>query len=217
MEPAKNLIRVCVVEDQREIRDGLAALIDATDGFSCDGSFSSMEAALPRIQAIVPDVALIDIDLPGMSGTEGARVLHDRMPTVAALILTIHHDNERILEALCGGAKGYLLKNTPPVRLMEALRDTAGGGSPMSPEIARQVVDLFRQFAPPAKADYRLTPHEARILKMLVNGENYKTVAQALAVSVNTVSYHVRHIYDKLHVHSRSEAVAKALRSGLLK
>src|SRR5262249_53056474 len=125
-------------------------------------------------------------------------------------------DDERIFEALCAGACGYLLKKTAPARLLESLKEAVDGGSPMSPEIARRVVTLFRQFRPPDKADYQMTPHETRLLKLLIDGHNYKTAALELGVSVNTVSFHMRHIYEKLQVHSKSEAVSKALRDHLI-
>jgi DNA-binding NarL/FixJ family response regulator len=132
-------------------------------------------------------------------------------------MLTVHDDDERIMSALCAGATGHLLKNTPATRLIEAIRDSATGGSPMSPEVAQRVIELFRNVQPPAAADYSLTPHELRILNLLVQGENYKTTAAKLGVSIHTISFHVRRIYEKLHVHSRTEAVAKALRSRLFK
>jgi DNA-binding NarL/FixJ family response regulator len=209
--------RVWIVEDQPEIRNSLAALIGGSPGFECAGSFGSMEAVLAQGTAEPPHVALVDIGLPGISGIEGIRRIRERWPAVSPVVLTVYDDDERILEALCAGANGYLLKNTAPPRLLEAIRDSASGGSPMSPEVARRVVELFRRVQPPPQADYQLTPHELRILNLLVRGENYKTTAVKLGVSVNTISYHVRHIYEKLHVHSRSEAVAKALQNGLLR
>jgi DNA-binding NarL/FixJ family response regulator len=132
-------------------------------------------------------------------------------------MLTVYDDDERIFDALCAGASGYLLKKTAPARLLESLREAAAGGSPMSPEVARRVIALFREVRPPAQADYDLTPHERRLLGMLVEGHNYKTAAAELGVSVNTVSFHVRHVYQKLQVHSRSEAVAKALRERIVR
>lgn len=126
------------------------------------------------------------------------------------------YDDERIFDALCAGACGYLLKKTPPARLLESLREAVAGGSPMSPEVARRVIALFRDIRPPERADYELTPHETRLLKLLVEGHNYKTAAVELCVSVNTVSFHMRRIYEKLQVHSKSEAVAKALRNRLI-
>lgn len=212
-----SVTRVWIVEDQPDIRNSLTALIGGSPGFACTGSFASMEAAVGQGTPEPPHVALVDIGLPGMSGIEGIRRIRERWPLLSPLVLTVYDDDDRILEALCAGANGYLLKNTSPIRLLEAIRESASGGSPMSPEVARRVVELFRRVQPPPQADYQLTPHELRILNLLVRGENYKTAAVKLGVSVNTISYHVRHIYEKLHVHSRSEAVAKALQNGLLR
>jgi DNA-binding NarL/FixJ family response regulator len=211
-----SVIKVSIVEDRREICEGLAVLINGTEGYRCTNGFRSMEEALERIDRDLPDVALVDIGLPGMSGIEGIRILRDRHADLALLMLTVYDDDDRIFDALCAGACGYLLKNTPPARLLTSLEEAVMGGSPMSPEIARRVVTLFREFRPPEKADYELTPHETRILKMLVDGHNYKTAAKELAVSVNTISFHMRRIYEKLQVHSKSEAVSKALRHRLI-
>lgn len=164
-----------------------------------------------------PDVALVDIGLPGMSGIEGTHIITRRYPSVQVVILTVYDDDQRIFEALCAGAVGYLLKNTPPGRLVDAIGEVATGGSPVSPEIARRVITLFQKVRPPDDAGHQLTPHETRILKLLVEGHNYKTAAKELHVSVNTISFHVRRIYEKLHVHSKSEAVVKALRGNLLR
>lgn len=211
------VIKVAIIEDRREIREGLAMLIGGTPGYSCTGSFRSMEDALPRITAAdLPDVVLCDIGLPGMSGIEGMRILKERFPNLLLLMLTVYDDDERIFDALCAGACGYLLKKTPPLRLLESLKEAVMGGSPMSPEVARRVIALFRDIRPPERCDYELTPHETRLLKLLVEGHNYKTAAVELKVSVNTVSFHMRRIYEKLQVHSKSEAVAKALRDRLV-
>ncbi len=211
------LIKVAIIEDQRQIREGLAMLIGGTDGYSCTGSYGSMEEALEKIRREQPDLVLSDIGLPGMDGIEGIRILKERYPNLLVLMLSVYDDNERIFDALCAGACGYLLKKTPPSRLIDSLREAVAGGAPMSPEIARKVVTLFRDFRPPERADYQLTPHETRLLKLLVEGHSYKTAAAELGVTVNTVSFHLRHIYEKLQVHSKSEAVAKALRDGLIK
>lgn len=210
-------MRVAIIEDQREIREGLGTLIDLTEGFRCTGRYGSVEEALARLPAEVPDVVLSDIGLPGMSGIEGVRRLKERYPALLVLMLSVYDDDERVFDALCAGACGYLLKKTPPARLIESLREAVEGGAPMSPEVARRVIALFRDFRPPKKADYDLTPHETRLLKLLVEGHNYKTAAFELNVSVNTVSFHLKKIYEKLQVHSKSEAVAKALRHGLIK
>jgi DNA-binding NarL/FixJ family response regulator len=214
--PAPAPIRVMIVEDRPETREGLAALIDGTEGFRCTGRFRSMEDALEGMRQPPPDVILMDIGLPGMSGIEGVRLLTSRYPALSILMLTVYDDDERIFDAMCAGACGYLLKKTPPARLLEGLKEVVGGGAPMSPEVARRVVTLFRNVHPPAQADYALTPHEIRLLKLLTDGHNYKTAAAELGITVHTVSFHLRQVYSKLQVHSKTEAVAKALRHGLL-
>jgi DNA-binding NarL/FixJ family response regulator len=151
-----------------------------------------------------------------MSGIKGISLLREIYPHTPIVVLTVYEDSERVFDALCAGAAGYLLKTTPPDKLIEALRDAVAGGAPMSSEIARRVVELFRRFKPPAKAQYDLTPHELRLLKLLVEGYSYKSAAGKLGVTVNTIGFHVQNIYSKLQVHSKSEAVARALREGLL-
>jgi DNA-binding NarL/FixJ family response regulator len=215
-EAVPRIVRVAIVEDHRDLREGLRVLIDGTPGYRCLGAFRTMEEALPRISADTPDVVLADIGLPGMSGIEGVRILRERHPGLQLLMLTVYDDDDRIFEALCAGATGYLLKKTPPGRILESLNEAVAGGSPMSPEVARRVIALFREVRPPKQAEHDLTPHESRILGLLVEGHAYKSVAAELGVSVNTVRYHIKHIYEKLQVHSKSEAVAKALQGGLL-
>ena len=212
----RSTINAAIVEDRREIREGLAMLINGTEGFHCSGSYRSAEEALDRIQLHPPDVVLMDIGLPGMSGIEALRILKERYPNMLLMMLTVYDDDERIFDAICAGASGYLLKKTPPAKLLESLREAVGGGAPMSPEVARQVIALFREIRPPERADYELTPHETRLLKLFVEGHNYKTAAAELGVSVHTVYFHLRSIYDKLQVHSKSEAVAKALSNRLV-
>ena len=214
--PHTGVIKVALIEDRREIREGLSLLIDGTDGFSCTGRYRSMEEALANISHGLPDVVLVDIGLPGMSGIEGIHLLKELHPNLLMLMLTVYDDDERIFDALCAGASGYMLKKTPPARLLESLKEAIDGGAPMSPEVARRVIRLFRDVRPSEKADYRLTPHETRLLKLLVDGYNYRTAAIELNVSVNTISFHMRHIYEKLQVHSKAEAVSKALRQRLI-
>ncbi len=209
-------INVAIIEDHREFRDYLTALISGSEGFECTGSFRSVEDALPKINRNVPDVILLDIGLPGMSGIEGIRLFKERYPEILLLTLTIHDDDERIFDALCAGASGYLLKKTQPGQLVESVKEAAQGGAPMSPEVARRVVKLFREIRPPERADYNLTPHEVRILKLLVEGHNYKTAATKLGVAPTTINFHLQNIYQKLQVHSKTEAVAKALRNRLI-
>jgi DNA-binding NarL/FixJ family response regulator len=207
---------VAIIEDQRTLRDGFAALIDGTPGFRCTGAFRSIEDALLRFGGDVPDVALVDIGLPGMDGIQGARILKERYPALTILMLTVYDEDERVFDALCAGACGYLLKKTPPARLLESIKEAVDGGAPMSPEIARKVVTLFRDFRPPRHAEHDLTPHELRLLKLMVDGHSYKTAAAELGVSYNTICFHIKNIYGKLQVHSKSEAVSKALRNRLL-
>lgn len=208
---------MAIIEDERDIREGLGMLIGYTDGFECVGKYGSMEEALPSIRHRTPDVILSDIGLPGMDGIEGVKIIKEKYPSLTILMLSVYDDNERIFDALCAGAVGYLLKKTPPAKLIDSLKDAIGGGSPMSPEIARKVVALFRDFRPPERVDYDLSPHEERILKLLVEGHSYKTAAAKLNVTTSTISFHLNNIYEKLQVHSKSEAVAKALQHRLIK
>jgi DNA-binding NarL/FixJ family response regulator len=209
------IIEVAIVEDRQATREGLALLIDGTEGFRCSGSYRSMEAALAAIGDRIPDVALVDIGLPGMSGIEGVRVLKERYPSLNLLMLTVYDDDKRIFDAICSGATGYLLKKTPPAKLLESIREAVEGGSPMSPQIARRVIRLFQRVRPPQRVEQDLTPHETRLLRLLVEGYRYEDAARHLKVSINTIRSHIKQIYGKLQVHSKSEAVAKALRSGL--
>jgi DNA-binding NarL/FixJ family response regulator len=211
------MTEVVIVEDQREIRDGLALLIGSMEGYRCARTFGSMEAALKAMEDKPADLALIDIGLPGMDGIEGTKRLKSLHPEMQILILSIHGDDDRIFRAVCAGASGYLLKSTPPVRILEAIREAATGGAPMSPEIARRVMELFRRHHPPAEADHRLSPQEMHLLQLLGEGHHYKTAAAEMNLSLHTVVTYIKQIYRKLHVHSKSEAVAKALREGWIR
>jgi DNA-binding NarL/FixJ family response regulator len=215
--PENSVLKVAIIEDQPKIREGLRTLIDGTEGYHCTGGFGSMEEALESIPYDLPDAVLVDIGLPRMSGIEGIRLLKATYPRLPLVMLTVYEDDKRIFEALCAGACGYLLKKTPPARLLESLQEAVKGGAPMTPEVAARVIALFREIRPPDDADYHLTPHEIRILKLLVEGHNHKTAAAELDVTVNTIRFHLRSIYDKLQVHSKSEAVAKALRNRLIR
>ena len=209
------IIKTLIIEDQRELREGLQTLINFTDGFKCTGAFRTAEEGITRAKFDPPDVVLTDIGLPGMSGIEGIRALKEMYPNLIILVLTIHDDNERIFDALCAGACGYLLKRTPTTKLLENIKETVTGGAPMSPEVASRVITLFREFRPPEKVEYDLTAHETRILKLLVDGYNFTTAAKKLGVSYNTVKFHMTKIYDKLQVQSKTDAVAKALQNRL--
>jgi DNA-binding NarL/FixJ family response regulator len=208
-------LRVVLIEDLREIREGLAVLIDGTPGYVCSGAFGSGEEALARFASARPHVALVDIHLPGISGIEAIRRLKEKHPDVVFLVLSVFDDDARVFEALCAGASGYLLKKTPPARLLEALREARAGGGPLSPEVAQRVIRAFAENRPSAQPSHDLTPHEIRILKMLADGHDYPSAAADLGVATSTVIYHMRQIFQKLQVRSKSEAVAKALRTGL--
>jgi len=213
---AEKIITTAIVEDIRDIREGLTTLINFTEGFTCNGSYRSMEDAIPRIKGNVPDVLLSDIGLPGMDGIEGIRILKDLYPDMTVLMLTVYDDDERIFDAICAGATGYLLKRTAPAKLLENIREAVEGGAPMSPEVASRVIKLFREVRPPERVEYDLTPHETRLLRLLVDGHNYTTAAEELNVSFNTIKFHMRHIYEKLQVHSKSEAVSLALKNRIV-
>ena len=191
---APTIIKVAIVEDQRDIREGLASLIKFTEGYKCTGSFRSMEEALEKLRFDLPNIVLVDIGLPGMSGIEGIRLLKESYPQILLLMLSVYDDDETIFDALCAGACGYLLKKTPPALLIDSLKEAMAGGAPMSPEVARRVINLFREIRPPERADYKLTPHELRLLKLLVEGHNYQTAATALGVKVTTVAFHMRNV-----------------------
>lgn len=211
-------LNVAIIEDQRDVREGLATLIQGTPGFRCTRSYRTMEEALRVLAGAsdLPDVILTDIGLPGMSGIEGIAALRKQFADLPILALTVYDSDDKVFNALCAGASGYLLKNTPPARLLESLLEVAAGGAPMSPEVARRVVRLFREFRPAKEATYHLTPQENQLLKLLADGHHKKTAAHEMGISVNTVSFHLKHIYGKLQVHSKTEAVAKALRERLV-
>ncbi|MGH9762040.1 MAG: response regulator [Blastocatellia bacterium] len=212
----ENVIKVAIVEDLRDVREGLGVLINGSAGFRCVATFRTMEDALRSIANELPDIVLTDIGLPGMSGIQGIGILKERYPDLLIVALTIYDDEKGIFKALCAGASGYLLKNTAPARLLESLKEVAAGGAPMSPEVARQVVKLFREFHPPDQADYHLTPQETELLRLIIDGHSYKTAATELGIAVRTVAFHLQNVYQKLQVHSKSEAVAKALRNKLV-
>jgi DNA-binding NarL/FixJ family response regulator len=216
MMPDPIPIRTAIIEDDDVQRDCLRLLVGGTSGYDCVGAYGSVEAALQTGFAVVPDVLLLDIHLPGMLGSEAVRLFHEKYPRMHILMLTVYAEQGRIFESICNGACGYLLKKTTPARLLEAIREAHDGGAPMTPEIARKVVTLFQQTARPQQLDEDLTPHELRLLKLLAEGYSYQDAADQFRVSINTLRNHIRSIYDKLHVHSKSAAVSKALRYRLI-
>lgn len=214
--PPPDPIRVVIVDDDVRLREGLAFLVNETEGLTCVGHYSAVEHALRSIAALAPHVILLDINLPGMSGIEGVKALHERCQTAEVLMLTVYSEDAKIFESICAGAVGYLLKNMPFDRVVSAILETVGGGAPMSPEIARRVVSLFQRSGAADEHGEDLTPQETRLLALLARGATYQAAAREMHVSVNTVRNYVRSVYEKLHVHSASAAVAKAFRRGLI-
>ncbi|MFC2083912.1 response regulator [Bacteroidota bacterium] len=212
------MIRVSIVEDNNTIREGLAALIQGTEEYNCVGAYDDCESYLADMKTTKSDVVLMDIKLPGMNGIEGVKHAKDIDPELNILMLTIYEESNVVFEALCAGACGYLVKKTPPSRLLEAIKDAHEGGSPMSSHIARQVITVFQKNASISDHNekFHLSEREKEVLNLLSDGNNYQEIADSLFISVDTVRHHIRNIYKKLHVHSQSEAVAKAIRRGLI-
>ena len=205
-------IAVSIVEDNSQVRSSLAKLIDSSPGFRCVSRHGSAEEALKEIPALKPQVVLMDINLPGMNGVECVRLLKPQMAGSQIIMLTVYQNTEHIFNALAAGATGYMLKQTPPGELLAAIKDVHAGGSPMSSHIARKIVQSFQAAAPvPTAEAASLSPREAEVLDLLAKGFLYKEIAEQMGVSYATVHTHIRHIYEKLHVRSRTEAVAKHL------
>ncbi len=207
-------IRVAIIEDHDDFREGLVHVLNFTEGFTCAGSFSSVEEAAADLPGA--DVLLLDIHLPGRSGTEGIAELKHLMPSAYIIMLTVFDDDENVFRAIVNGADGYILKKTPPTQVLSAIQDAAAGGTPMTPYIARRVIELFKHFAPSGKENYSLTKRESEILQQLVLGLDSREIGDKLFISPETVRNHIKHIYEKLHVHSKSQAVAKAIKQGLV-
>jgi DNA-binding NarL/FixJ family response regulator len=205
-------IKVAIVDDDEGIRTSLAALIRRAPTFRLAGDYADAETALKEIPRRPPDVVLMDINLPGMSGVECVRQLKTAMPAVQFLMLTVYEDSESLFNSLKAGASGYLLKRTASARLLEAIRDVYDGGSPMTPQLARRVVQFFSKPAEGESPVSRLTPGEREFLDELARGYAYKEIADRMKISIDTVRSYVRTVYEKLHVHSRTEAVVKYLR-----
>ena len=205
-------IKVAIVDDDEGIRSSLSALLKRASGYKLVGEYANAETALKEIPAAQPDVVLMDINLPGMKGYDCVRQLKEAQPAIQFLMLTVYEDSDSLFNSLRAGASGYLLKRTASARLLEAVRDVFDGGAPMSPQLARRVVQFFSK---PAEMDAnlaRLTPAEREFLDQLSKGYAYKEIADRMNISIDTVRSYVRTVYEKLHVHSRTEAVVKYLR-----
>ncbi len=210
------MIEVAIVDDDTVLRGGLASLINDETDMRCAQQHGTVEEALAARPTASPDVILLDIHMPGMLGSVGVAQLRKKHTRAAVLMLTVYEEQDKVFESICNGACGYFLKKAPRPRLLEAIRDAHGGGAPISPEIASKVLGVFRQLRAPV-AEHDLTPKEVELLALLADGHSYLNAAHSLGITINTVRNHVRSIYDKLHVHTKSEAVAKALKHGILR
>jgi DNA-binding NarL/FixJ family response regulator len=207
-------IRVAIVEDNSRVRSSLARLIALSDGFDCVSQHATGEEAVADLPKMKPDVILMDINLPGINGVECVRQLKPVLPATQVMMLTVYENTDLIFQALSAGATGYLLKQTPPGELLDAVREVHGGGSPMTGHIARKVVASFVQSGSSSRDFENLTPREKEVLDHLAKGFLYKEIAETMGISYDTVHTHIRKIYEKLHVRSRTEAVAKHLSRG---
>ena len=212
------MINVAIVEDNDTIREGLSALVNGTTGYKSVGAYRDCESFLAKLETLDVNVVLMDIALPGMNGIEGVKEAKKLKPDIDILMLTIYEDSEKVFDALCAGACGYLVKKTPPSKLLDAIKDVYEGGSPMSSQIARQVITAFKESkdVKDESPDYKLSSREKEVITLLASGNNYQQIADQLFISVDTVRHHIKNIYKKLHVHTQSEAVAKAIRKKLI-
>jgi len=205
-------IKVAIFEDNKHLRESLYYLINGTEGFTCTGAFPDSNDLLFQLKKSVPDVVLMDIEMPGMNGIEAVKIIKQQFPSIQVLMQTIFHDDDNIFNAICAGASGYILKTTSPAGYIEAIKDVYNGGSPMTGSIARRVLELFQKnITPASNEDYQLTPKEKEILQQLVKGKSFKMIADTIGATYETVRTHMKNIYAKLHVNSNTEAVSKAL------
>ena len=212
-------IRVAIFEDNKLVRDALVAILNGTPGYTCCGAFSDGNRWMQDIKRSEPDVILMDIEMPGLNGIEVSHQIHQVYPEIKILIQTVFNDSDKVFQALCAGASGYILKNDPPAKYIEAINEVYSGGAPMNPAIAKKVLGFFASknviLISPEVTEHNLSEREKEILHLMVKGHNYRTIGELAFISYETVRTHVKHIYSKLHVASRSEAVMKALQQGL--
>jgi len=212
------LIQVAIFEDNRHLRETFQLLLDEADGYSCTGAYHDCSGLIPQLEANPCDIVLMDIEMPGMNGIEATRLIKEKFPDVLVLIQTVFFEDDYIFDAICAGASGYILKSTSPAGYLDAISNAVEGGSPMTPGIARRVLELFKDKLQPVQptTDYNLTGQEKKILQFLVDGKSYKMIASELFISIDTVKTHIRNIYAKLQVHSGTEAVSKAIRDKIV-
>jgi DNA-binding NarL/FixJ family response regulator len=210
------MIKVAVFEDRPELREGLAELLTSAEDIQFCGAWENCNHVQRLVQQHQPDVVLMDIEMPGVNGLQGLQLIKKISPQINVVILTVFENNENLFNALCLGANGYLLKSTPPLKIIEAVKEVYAGGAPMTASIATKVLQSFASGPEKTNHDYALSPREKDILGSLVKGNSYKMIASELGISIDTVRTHIRKIYDKLHVHSMNEAVAKAIHNRIV-
>ena len=210
------MIKILIYEDNPQLREGLIMLLNGTSGFDVLAAFKNCNNVADEVEAFRPDVVLMDIDMPGTNGLQGLKLIRQRNTDVKVLMLTVFDDNKNIFEALKSGANGYILKKTQPAKLLEYIQDVEGGGAPMTSSIAAQVLKMFSEIEIPATHNYNLSEREKTVLQFLVNGYSYKMIAAEMFISIDTVRSHIKKIYEKLQVNSKSEAVAKAFKNRIL-
>jgi DNA-binding NarL/FixJ family response regulator len=212
-------IRVAIFEDNSQLREGLFKLVEASEGFTCVGAFANGEDILRQTTSTRPDVILMDIEMPVVNGIEAVKIVRENFPDIKILMETIFEDDEKIFQSICNGAQGYILKSTAPEEIMNSIREIYEGGAPMTPVIASKVLRIFKNrmtASPDTENDFSLTTREKEILKYLVDGMSYKLIADKCFISVDTVNGHIKNIYKKLQVHSKSEAVVKAIKKNIV-
>jgi DNA-binding NarL/FixJ family response regulator len=209
-------IAVAIVEDNKDLRVGTEYVLKSSPAFEVVGAYEKAEDLIEKFEEIMPEVVLMDIELPGMSGIEATSILKKEHHHLQIVILSVFEDDENVFQAICAGACGYISKPVMPNQIADVVEQAFSGASPMSPHIARKVLEMFKQHLPPPKADYNLTAREIEVLDMLIQGYDNKMIAEKMFLSTYTVRAHIRNIYDKLHVHSKSQAVAKALKERLV-
>lgn len=211
------MTRIAIFEDNKHLRNTLQVMLESADGFSCSGVYANCNDMLKVLEEDPCDIVLMDIEMPGMNGIDATKLIKNKFPSVHVLIQTAFFDDKYIFNAICAGASGYILKTTSPSGYIDALKEVESGGSPMTPGIARRMLELFRDNMQPAIiTDYQLTAREKEILQMLVNGKSYKMIAAESNIATDTVKSHIRNIYAKLHVNSGTEAVSKAIRDRIV-
>ena len=211
------MIKVTIFEDNRSLREGLSAMIGGTTGFTCAGAFPNCNNLLKNVEQTKPDVVLMDIEMPGINGIEAVGLIKEEYPEIKILMETIFDDDEKIFNSICAGAEGYILKHTSPSEIMEAIKEIHEGGSPMTPSIANRVLKMVKSRPENgSRESFDLSGREKEILTCLVKGMSYKMIADTCYISIETVNVHIKNIYKKLQVHSKSEAVAKAIRGRIV-